>query len=61
MQKRLDKCDCVLEVHDARLPYTCRNPKFDRLANKPRILVLNKADVADRRQEEVCSKRHQPF
>jgi len=50
MQRRLADCDCVVEVHDARLPFSGRNPKFDMLQPKPRLLVLNKADLTDSQQ-----------
>jgi len=46
MQILLQKCDCVVEVHDARIPFTGRNPKLkDTLRNRPHVLVLNKADL----------------
>jgi len=39
--------DCVVEVHDARLPMTGRVQLFDELrAVRPHILLLNKADLA---------------
>ena len=43
MQKRIGQMDCVIEVHDARIPLSGRNPLFDRQAKmRPHILVLNK-------------------
>lgn len=40
--------DLVVELVDARLPMSSRNPEVDQLIkNKPRVLVLNKADIAD--------------
>ncbi len=40
--------DIVVEVIDARIPVSSRNPDLDSLiAGKPRLLVLNKADIAD--------------
>lgn len=40
--------DIVVEVVDARIPQSSRNPDLDGLlAQKPRMIVLNKADVAD--------------
>lgn len=45
---RLKQIDVVLEVLDARAPYSSRNPEIDAiLADKPRVIVLNKADLAD--------------
>lgn len=40
--------DVVIELLDARVPFSSRNPDIDTLAkNKKRVLVLNKADLAD--------------
>lgn len=40
--------DVVIELVDARLPLSSRNPEIDRIVGKrPRILVLNKSDIAD--------------
>lgn len=42
--------DAVVEIVDARLPLSSRNPEMDRLtAGKPRIILLNKCDLADDR------------
>jgi ribosome biogenesis GTPase A len=46
--------DAVIEVVDARIPISSRNPKIEELAgNKPVLLVLNKADLADRIKTEA--------
>ena len=47
MRKALIETDCVVEVHDARIPLTGRNINFqhDITGNKPHILVLNKKDL----------------
>ena len=40
--------DVVIELVDARLPLSSRNPEIDRIVgNKPRVLILNKSDIAD--------------
>ena len=40
--------DVVIEMVDARAPASTRNPDFDDLFGaKPRVVVLNKADLAD--------------
>lgn len=40
--------DVILEVLDARIPYSSRNPDIDSiLGSRPRIIVLNKADLAE--------------
>lgn len=44
----LKQVDLVLEIVDARIPQSSRNPELDRwVENKPRILLLNKCDNAD--------------
>lgn len=48
MQSNLKLVDAVVELTDARIPYSSRNPEMDRLVgSKPRLLLLNKADSAD--------------
>lgn len=43
--------DVVAEIVDARVPQSSRNPDFDELfSGKPRLVVLNKADIADRQK-----------
>ena len=45
---QLGRVDVVLEMCDARLPLSSRNPDLDRLiGGKKRVLLLNKADLAD--------------
>ena len=40
--------DILIELVDARLPLSSRNPEIEKIAgDKPRIVVLNKADMAD--------------
>ena len=40
--------DAVCEIIDARIPRASRNPDIDRLAaGKPRLVILNRADLAD--------------
>ena len=40
--------DIIYELTDARVPESGRNPEIDAIAqNKPRILILNKCDMAD--------------
>lgn len=51
------KCvDIVAELVDARIPASSRNPDIDKIlaaANKPRIVVLNKSDLADAKQNKL--------
>ena len=40
--------DAVCEIVDARIPCSSRNPDIDAICgNKPRIIVLNRMDLAD--------------
>lgn len=48
MEANLRLVDLVVELTDARIPASSRNPEVDRIiGQKPRVLVLNKADSAD--------------
>ncbi|WP_027363547.1 ribosome biogenesis GTPase YlqF [Desulfotruncus alcoholivorax] len=48
IQKNLKLVDVVIELLDARIPASSRNPVInDVLQGKPRVVVLNKADLAD--------------
>ena len=48
MQSNLKLVDAVVELTDARIPQSSRNPEMDRLVGaKPRMILLNKADGAD--------------
>ena len=46
--ERLKLVDLVYETCDARIPFSSRNPELDKIIGaKPRIVILNKADLAD--------------
>ena len=48
MAEDLKIIDLVTEIADARVPVSSRNPDLDKLLqNKPRIILLNKSDMAD--------------
>lgn len=48
IQESLKLVDLVLEITDARIPQSSRNPELDKwVQNKPRMILLNKADSAD--------------
>lgn len=50
IKESLPLVDAVTELVDARIPQSSRNPELDELtASKPRIILLNKSDVADDR------------
>ena len=48
MEESLHQVDALCEILDARIPNASRNPEIDTLAaGKPRLVVLNRADLAD--------------
>ena len=48
MASNLKLVDAVVEITDARIPYSSRNPEMKRIVgSKPRLVILNKADSAD--------------
>lgn len=48
MQENIKLIDLVIELVDARTPMSSKNPDIDSLAgNKARVILLNKADLAD--------------
>lgn len=53
MQEDMKLIDLVIELVDARIPQSSRNPDIDQLGkNKARLIILNKADLADERYNE---------
>jgi len=57
MQEDIALVDVVIELIDARIPYSSKNPEIDTLAkNKYRIIVMNKSDLADERATAVWAK-----
>ena len=48
MQENIKLIDIIIELTDARIPAAGRNPDIDELGkNKYRLIILNKADLAD--------------
>ncbi|NLK88165.1 MAG: ribosome biogenesis GTPase YlqF [Clostridiaceae bacterium] len=48
--ENLKLVDVVIELLDARIPASSKNPEIDTIVNnKPRLIVLNKSDLADPR------------
>ena len=48
MQEDIKLIDLIIELVDARIPQSSRNPDIDELGkNKARIILLNKSDLAD--------------
>lgn len=49
IEENLKMIDVVVEILDSRIPYSGRNPYFnDIIKNKPRLIVMNKADLSDK-------------
>ncbi len=56
MQEDLKLIDLVIELVDARIPFSSRNPDIDELGkNKARLILMNKADLADPGKTEIWS------
>lgn len=54
MQEDIRLIDLVIELVDARVPLSSRNPDIDELGkNKSRIILLNKSDLADARKNKL--------
>lgn len=54
MQEDIKLIDLVIELIDARVPVSSRNPDIDELGkNKARLVLLNKSDLADERRTEA--------
>ena len=60
MQENIKLVDLVIELADARIPISSRNPDIDDLAaGKARILLLGKADLADPVRTEAFRKYYE--
>lgn len=59
MQQKLKVIDCVVEVHDCRIPFSGRNQKFKQTVSgvRPHLLVLNKKDIGDTKTFSNVRKR----
>lgn len=54
MESDVKLVDLIIEVLDARAPLSSKNPDIDKIAgNKPRLIIMNKADLADNRVNEL--------
>ncbi len=57
IQENLKMVDLVIEVVDARIPVSSRNPIIDDLVKgKKRIIILNKSDLSDRQSNDQWSE-----
>lgn len=54
MQENIKLIDLVIELVDARVPMSSRNPDIDELGrNKARLILLNKSDLAEEKQNDA--------
>lgn len=54
ISEKLKLVDVVIELRDARIPYSSKNPMVDEIVgSKPRLIILNKAGISDK---EVTKK-----
>ncbi len=57
MQEDIKLIDLVIELVDARVPLASKNPDIDEIGkNKYRLILMNKADLADKVQTEKWSE-----
>ncbi|WP_066507253.1 ribosome biogenesis GTPase YlqF [Abyssisolibacter fermentans] len=53
LKQNLSLVDVVIEILDARIPISSKNPEIDKLINnKKRIVILNKSDLSDKKANE---------
>ena len=51
IEESIKLVDVIIEIVDARIPKSSRNPVLNEIiSGKPRVIVLNKADLADRNE-----------
>lgn len=59
IKENIKNVDFIIEMLDARVPISSRNPDIAKLTEqKPRIILLNKADLADDRKTQEFCKRY---
>lgn len=57
MQENLKLIDLIIEVIDARIPISSRNPELQTMGqNKIRVILMNKADLADEQVTRLWKK-----
>lgn len=57
MQENIKLVDLVIELVDARIPMSSRNPDIDELSkNKSRMILLNKADLAEEKWNDAWTE-----
>ena len=59
ISENLKNVDVVIEILDARIPYSSRNPEITKLIeNKPSLIILNKANLADPAQNKLWQEHY---
>ena len=59
ISENLKNVDVVIEILDARIPYSSRNPEITKLIeNKPSLIILNKANLADPIQNKLWQEHY---
>ncbi len=59
ISENLKNIDIVIEILDARIPYSSRNPEIRKLVgDKPTVVLLNKASLADPKQNALWVKQY---
>ena len=60
ISERLDLIDIVIEVIDARIPYSSRIKDLDNLVkDKPRLIVMTKYDLCDKKETDKWVNKYQ--
>ncbi|KAK6624670.1 hypothetical protein RUM44_011529 [Polyplax serrata] len=60
MQAKMRQVDCIVELHDSRVPFSGRNALFLKslIGSKPHVLVLNKVDLIDESSRRSIISRY---
>ena len=57
MEENISLVDVVVELVDARIPYSSKNPDIDNIAkNKKRVIAFNKSDLSDEASNKIWSE-----
>ena len=58
LKEKLNLIDVVIEIIDARIPYSSKYKTISQLCpNKPRIILMNKSDVSDNEQNKIWANK----
>lgn len=62
IEENIKFIDAVVEITDARIPFSSRNPCFDdMIGKKPRLIIMNKSDLADSKKSDMWSSYYKKF